>query len=261
MLTSNRHDGWGVSTGVNVIREGVAMRAGSSPRWGVAVTCAAAVLLAGCGQQEPPPEQTSPPAAGTTTSEPETDGGEGSPTATEPAPTTTDGTATSPPTATGGATEPVEPTEPVEDFLDPAEVATSEQSGTPDLVVTGVRTGAHEGYDRVVLDLEGSGTVGWRVGYEDQPTLDGSGAPVDLAGQHTLVVIASGMRTPEPGEDLYNPGQLLVPGSGLSVVTEVLRVAPFEGQLNVYIGARAEAAYRVFALQDPARLVIDVAVP
>jgi hypothetical protein len=245
-------------------------RGGGKRRLAVASLAGVLLVTAGCGQQEDPttessapvatPEPGTPSAPATATSSDGATGTGGTATTSAPA-DTGPATSTAPQTATATATATVEPTEPDEDFLAPGEVATSEQSGNPDLVVTGVRLGAHEGFDRVVLDLEGTGTIGWRVGYEDSPALDGSGFPVDLAGSETLVVTAVGTRMPEPDEDLYDPGQLLVRGSGLSVVTEVLRVAPFEGQLSAYIGTRERAPFRVFALQDPSRLVIDVAQP
>lgn len=240
-------------------------------RAALAGAVAAVLATAACGQQdEDPPTGTT---SGPTTPSPdvpttsgqvtETPGGDTG-TATSGGPTETStptdaGTEGPTETATETATSTVEPTEPAEDFLAPGEVATGELTGDPDLLVTDVRLGAHEGFDRVVLDLEGSGVPGWRVRYEDNPALDGSGAPVDLAGTHTLVVTVTGTRYPEEGEDAYDPGQLLVRADGLDVVTEVLRVAPFEGQLDVFVGTRGEAPFRAFTLQNPTRLVVDVA--
>src|SRR5690606_11493762 len=64
---------------------------------------------------------------------------------------------------TGTETATATATDAPEDFLAVDEVSTGDQTGDPDLLVTGVRLGAHEAFDRVVLDLEGSGTPGWRV--------------------------------------------------------------------------------------------------
>jgi hypothetical protein len=225
---------------------------------------AALLVTSACGRQEDPATGTTPAPPAQTSEGPTTSAPTGT-TAPEDTGTTspgdswtpgeqpTTGTETAAPTATDV------PADPDEDFLAADEVSTGEQAGNPDLLVTGVRLGAHETYDRVVLDLEGTGTPGWRVRYEDNPALDGSGAPVDLAGSHTLVVTVTGTRYPEPGENAYDPGQLLVRAGGLTVVTEVLRGAPFEGQLDVFIGTREEAPFRVFTLEDPERLVIDVA--
>lgn len=126
------------------------------------------------------------------------------------------------------------------------------------LMIDDLRLGLQEGYDRVVLDLSGTGEVGWIVQYAESPAMDGSGFPVDLAGDHVLQVVAQGMAYPEPGDTAYDPGSLLVDGGELLQVTEVLRGAPFEGQVQVFIGTREQAPFRVFRLAGPERLVIDL---
>jgi hypothetical protein len=155
----------------------------------------------------------------------------------------------------------VPPAEPAEDFLGADEVSEVEPEGAAELIVEGVRTGIHEDYDRIVFDLSGEGTVGWRVEFVEDPRLDGSGAPVDLAGAHVLVVLMRGMAQPGADSTAYETGQLLVPGTGLTSVTEVLRTVPFEGQLAAFVGTRERVPYRVFELSDPPRLVVDVQVP
>lgn len=147
--------------------------------------------------------------------------------------------------------------EDLEDFVDPGSREESEPSGA-DLVVTDVRTGVHGHYERVVLDLEGDSQVGWWAEYSDNPALDGSGAPVSLAGDATLAVIVRGVAQPSGEDHPYDPGQLLVEPEDTQMVTEVLRTAPFEGQLQVFVGTREEVSFRVFRLGEPERLVIDV---
>ncbi len=151
--------------------------------------------------------------------------------------------------------------EPAEGFLGPGEVSEVEPEGAAELFVEGVRTGVHEEYDRIVFDLSGEGTVGWRVWYDEDPRLDGSGAPVDLAGAHVLVVLMRGMAQPGADSTAYETRHLLVPGTGLTSVTEVLRTTPFEAQLAAFVGTREQAPYRVLELSDPPRLVVDVQVP
>lgn len=126
------------------------------------------------------------------------------------------------------------------------------------LTIDDLRLGLQDDYDRVVLDLSGTGEVGWFVQYVQAPAMDGSGFPVDLAGDHVLQVVAQGMAIPEPGDTAYDPGSLLIDGGELSQVTEVLRGAPFEGQVQVFIGTEEQAPFRVFRLADPERLVIDI---
>ncbi|MGZ8596560.1 MAG: AMIN-like domain-containing (lipo)protein, partial [Actinomycetota bacterium] len=64
------------------------------------------------------------------------------------------------------------------------------------LGVTGVRTFRQSGYDRVVFDLGGTGTPGWRVEYTTRPTAEGSGDPVTLHGTVFLHVILRGVGLP-----------------------------------------------------------------
>lgn len=125
--------------------------------------------------------------------------------------------------------------------------------------MTGVRVGAHEGFDRVVFDLAGPGAAGWLVRYVDGAALGGIGSPVNLAGSHILAVHLRGMGVPPPGSTAYDPSILVVGGSALTTVTEVMRASMFEGQVDAFIGTRAQRPYRVLLLENPARLVVDVA--
>ena len=46
-------------------------------------------------------------------------------------------------------------------------------------VPTGVRVGAHDGFTRVVIDMEGEGEPGWFTSYTDSPAQQASGKPVE----------------------------------------------------------------------------------
>ncbi|USQ77422.1 AMIN domain-containing protein [Ornithinimicrobium cryptoxanthini] len=217
-------------------------------------------------------ETTGPAATGadptTTGADPTTTSGEGA----------TTGGVTTGDVTTGGATTGGATTEDVTTQDGPAGEAgaTDEPSGLPEfeaadavvrqdpggeaaqLVIDEVRLGLQDDFDRVVLDLSGTGEAGWLVQYAEAPAMDGSGFPVDLAGDHVLQVVAQGMAYPEPGDTAYDPGLLLVDGGDLLQVTEVLRGAPFEGQVQVLIGTQEQAPFRVFRLAGPERLVIDL---
>jgi hypothetical protein len=64
----------------------------------------------------------------------------------------------------------------------------------------GVRSGRHDGYDRVVFDVKGADPVGYHVRYVDSVHADGSGEPVPVAGDAALEVIvhARTSRLPRP---------------------------------------------------------------
>lgn len=185
---------------------------------------------------------------------------------TEPAPVTattgeaatTGGVATETATGTAGEAEATEEPAALPGFAAPDDILQQDPGLEAQLRIDDVRLGLQDGFDRVVLDLSGTGAAGWFVSYQDDPVLDGIGTPVDLSGEFVLQVIAVGMAYPEPGDTAYDPALLLLDGGDLSTVTEVLRTGPFEGQVPVFIGTNRQAPFRVFTLSDPARLVIDI---
>lgn len=122
-----------------------------------------------------------------------------------------------------------------------------------------VRVGAHDGFDRVVLEFDGQDVPSYRVGYVDPPVRqDGSGNEVDVAGDAFLelrVTPASG-RTAQ-GEVTYE-GPRRVPAGDAAVVTEVVRTGDFEANLAWVAGVDRRRPFAVAFLTDPLRLVVDV---
>jgi hypothetical protein len=141
-----------------------------------------------------------------------------------------------------------------------ADTALDEQpsSGGP-LSVTAVRVARQDGYDRVVFELDGRtpGEPGWRVEYVDDPRRDGSGDPVDVEGEATLVVRIDGVGYPFDTGVEEQPTAPAVPGD-VEVVREVEVGSVFEGVFEGYVGTARKAPFRVFRLADPARVVIDL---
>lgn len=144
-------------------------------------------------------------------------------------------------------------------FSSPESVETS-PAGPGALGLVEVRTGRHQGYDRVVLELGGDGTVGWRVAYTDDPRYQGSGHPVEVAGDATLQIHLDGFGYPhDSGVPPYD-GPDRLDGPGTSVV-EVVVGNLFEGRQGAFAGTREPLPYRVFRLTAPERVVVDVAHP
>ena len=213
----------------------------------------------------PAPSTPAPPTTAPGTPPPTTAPGTPPPTTAPgtPPPTTAPGT---PPTA--APTPPSTPTSPppgpgeiLAGFSAPGTVLTSE--GWPgsggDLFAPTVRAGANEGFDRVVLDLTGTGTPTWLARYTGAPVRDGSGLPMVIAGDSVLELVVTGMTYPEPGDPVYDGGDFGLDTHRLGGVYEVIRTTPFEGQLQLFVGVQGEPRpYRVFLLQDPLRLVVDV---
>jgi hypothetical protein len=135
---------------------------------------------------------------------------------------------------------------------------TGEPSAESFVTVTEIRIGRHDGSDRVVLEVEGTGTPGWDVRYVPQAIGQGSGAPIAVEGQAVLQVSNRGVGYPtETGIEEYD-GSAPLPGAGTEVVTEVVWDSTFEGTSVAFVGSRERTPFRVYLLQNPTRLVLDV---
>jgi len=133
----------------------------------------------------------------------------------------------------------------------------AEATGGP-LSVVAVRAAAHGGYDRVVFELAGenAGRPGWRVGYVEAPGADGSGDPVEVAGEAYLQVMITGTGYPEDtGQDLFTG---TTDPAGAAAVRQVVTRGVFEGQTQAFVGLSEQLPFRVFSLADPPRVVVDV---
>ncbi len=124
------------------------------------------------------------------------------------------------------------------------------------LLVTGVRTASHSGFDRVVFDLTGDGEPGWFIDYTDNPTQQGSGNGIAFAGDTALNVNIDGTSYPfDLG--MEDPGIGRVEGTK-GIVNEVISAGTFEGRSQFVIGLNGRHPYSVSVLQDPHRLVVDI---
>lgn len=139
-------------------------------------------------------------------------------------------------------------------------ISTSPPSGEP-LGFSDVRFGVHEEFDRVVLDLPGDGVPGWHVEYVDRPVREqGSGRVVPMAGDAWLRISARGVGYPaDTGVAYPRLERVATPGAG--VVDDLYVGTLFEGQQDVVVGVSSPEEYRVFPLDDPTRLVVDIAHP
>ncbi|MEV6059738.1 hypothetical protein ACIA5E_12125 [Nocardia asteroides] len=126
--------------------------------------------------------------------------------------------------------------------------------------VVDVRAGRHECFDRLVVDLAGP-VAGYRVGYVDTVTMDGSGATVPLRGGAFLQVAVQAPAYDDAGAGTYRPGRPaeLVGVGGYPTFRQVAWAGSFEGQTTLGLGVRARLPFRVSTLDGPARVVIDVA--
>ena len=129
---------------------------------------------------------------------------------------------------------------------------------TPSL--TNIRTGRHDCYDRMVVDLSGAAS-GYNVQYVDNVYADGSGKLIPLTGGAKLQIIVLNPAYDSSGQSTY-PGVTgkALPGinlTGYQTFRDAKFAGSFEGQTTIGLGVRARLPFRVLTIGN--RVVIDVA--
>jgi hypothetical protein len=130
--------------------------------------------------------------------------------------------------------------------------------------LTAVRTGRHDCFDRVVLDLAGP-AAGHRVEYVDQVFQDGSGAVLAVPGGARLLVNVHHPAHDAAGAPTIVPaptaGEQVADVRGYRTLRSVVYGSSFEGATTFGVGVRARLPFRVLVLDGPGggRLVVDVA--
>lgn len=134
-----------------------------------------------------------------------------------------------------------------------------EPSADARLTVKDIRVAAQDGYDRVVFELGGEGVPGWEVRYVDQASEPGRGQAIEVAGDGILEFRLTGAGYPyDTGVDEY-PRREPLRAPDTAAVTEVVFQATYEGATTAFIGTRDRMPFRVSFLENPARVVVDVA--
>ena len=135
-------------------------------------------------------------------------------------------------------------------------------SAAPMTYVQDVRLAAHDGFDRFVIELDGTEAPAYRIGYIDPPARqDGSGDPVEVSGSAVLEV----RLTPTSAFDLSDgearetyTGPRTVEAPGTTAITEAVSVSDFEAMIVWALGVDGPQPFAVAFLEGPLRLVIDV---
>lgn len=134
-------------------------------------------------------------------------------------------------------------------------------SGSGTTLLTGVRVGRNEGFERIVFEFAGDHTPGYRVRWADGPVLaDASGEEVEVAGGAHLEVImepASGVDMTDGSVGYSGPDRIPVEGR-TSLITDLVRTGDFEAVLTWVAGAARQVPFRVLQLSSPTRLVVDL---
>jgi hypothetical protein len=133
--------------------------------------------------------------------------------------------------------------------------------------VTDVRSGRHDCYDRLVVDLVGVSRTAYDVRYVPQAVGDATGDPIPLRGGAVLQIVVGQPSYDAQGEVTYRPDDPseLVDTSGYRTFRQVASAGSFEGTTTIALGVRARLPVRVLTLAGPGasvpgmRVVIDVA--
>jgi hypothetical protein len=127
-------------------------------------------------------------------------------------------------------------------------------------VLTGVRTGRHACFDRVVFDVKGAPSW-FRVHYVKNVSTVGQGENVPLRGGAKLEIVLSVPSYDDAGRSTYrpaNPNEL----TNVSGFRQLATAGSFEGETTIGLGVRARLPFRVFTLPGSggtSRIVVDVA--
>ncbi|MDV6012423.1 hypothetical protein [Haloechinothrix sp. LS1_15] len=132
----------------------------------------------------------------------------------------------------------------------------------PMVVITDVRMGSHEGFDRLVFEIGGEGDAGWHLAYTDDPRTQGKGEEVDIEGEAVLAAAVTNIAMPTDEEAMPEgiepwdgPERLDGPEDGH--IAELVEDTVFEGRHLFHVGLDGEVPYTVQRLDDPQRVVID----
>ena len=185
------------------------------------------------------------------------------------APTTEGTDTTAPPTTTGtdttastvAPTTPTTPppatTTPCPAVGDTATTTSSDPVAMSSLVGADIRVGDHPCYERVVIELAGSGDFpGWAAEYVSGPVYLGeSDETVEIDGDATLLV-RMGMWMPTMEGDGYSGPTDIFPTT-VDHIVELRQTENWEGYSIWAIGVDAEYPFTVTVQHAPERLVID----
>ncbi len=124
-------------------------------------------------------------------------------------------------------------------------------------VLKAIRTGRHEGFDRIVFEFEGDEVPGYHVEYIDKPVRAcGSGDVVPLAGDGWLQVRFEPARAhTDEGKPTLGSRELL---PRLPNLLELKSTCDFEGQVEWVAGVGSPNGFRVLELENPSRFVVDI---
>ena len=158
----------------------------------------------------------------------------------------------------GGFAAPEPGESPSAEFKGTAGVTEKRRANAEPALLKAVRTGKHESFDRVVFEFEGNTIPGYHIEYVDKPVRDcGRGAVVPISGDGFLLIRIqpSNAHTEAGVATVQNREQ----NPNLSILKELKLICDFEADVQWILGVSSPNRYRVLELNNPARLVVDIA--
>jgi hypothetical protein len=139
-------------------------------------------------------------------------------------------------------------------------------ANSPTRLLSDVRVGAHECYERVTFELkprsgDADGPVEWKAAYEPGPVIeDGSGRTVPVKGSAYLVIHmnASGVDLTKESAPATYTGPASIETAGTTRIQQVRRTGDFEAVLTWVIGLDRKRPFHVTTQDGPARVVVDI---
>ncbi|WP_141741336.1 MULTISPECIES: hypothetical protein [unclassified Corynebacterium] len=128
--------------------------------------------------------------------------------------------------------------------------------GNRELQIEDVRAGSHEGVDRVVVELSGTGTPNVLAGYTTDPHQQASGLPLVPAGNAYFELIIQGVPWSMglSDADLAKADPAGVAAGGIQ---EIADGGIFEADAQYIVGLNAQRPYNLYLLENPTRVVVD----
>ena len=128
--------------------------------------------------------------------------------------------------------------------------------GHPELQIEDVRAGSHEGVDRVVVELSGTGIPNVLAGYTADPRQQASGLPLVPAGNAYFELIIQGVPW---SMGLSDADLAKVDPAGVAAggIQEIADGGIFEADAQYIVGLNAQRPYNLYLLENPTRVVVD----
>ena len=135
-------------------------------------------------------------------------------------------------------------------------------SGMEQATLVNVRAAAQTGFDRIVFEFNGSQVPGYRVEYAEEAIACGSGQ--DLTefigdGEKPAGLMLVRLDNTVSHDEAGQPTAVRALRADLGSIVHAFRTCDFEGVVAYGISISDEQPFKVSTLNDPPRLVIDIA--